>query len=169
MEKYKEKKKLKTVLALCFTSKAETFHHWKVFANNSAGVCVRFNKDNLLASFNKIYGIKYDYVTYRSMRYLKSNPPSSADELPFLKRKQYRDEKEFRIIYKNKNKEHKVKYLTIDLQSIERITLSPWIPLPVSKTVKKVICNIDGCNLIQLLKTGMVEHKVWKNIAEDIK
>lgn len=103
------------------------------------------------------------------MRYLKSNPPSSADELPFLKRKQYRDEKEFRIIYKNKNKEHKVKYLTIDLQSIERITLSPWIPLSVSKTVIKVICNIDGCKLIKLLKTGMVDHKVWKNIAENIK
>lgn len=167
VEKYKEIKKLKTVLALCFTTKTETFHHWKVFADNSAGICVRFNKDNLLASFNKVSGIKSDYVTYKSMRYLKSNPPS-VDELPFLKRKQYRDEEEFRIIYKNRNKEHKVKYLTIDLQSIERITLSPWIPLPVSKTVKKVICNIDGCNLIQLLKTGMVENKVWKNIAEDI-
>jgi hypothetical protein len=31
MEKYREMKRLKTLLAMCFTTKPETFHHWKVF------------------------------------------------------------------------------------------------------------------------------------------
>lgn len=167
MEKYKEIKNLKTVLALCFTTKPETFHHWKVFADTSSGICVRFNKDNLLKSINKVSGIESDYVAYELMRNLKAKPPS-VDELPFLKRRQYEDEEEFRIIYTNRNKEHKVKYLAINLNSIERITLSPWIPLPISNTVKEVIRNIDGCDSIQLLKTGMVENKVWKSIANNI-
>ncbi len=46
--KYKEAKKLQTLLALCFTTKAETFHHWKVFAGHSGGICIRFNKEELL-------------------------------------------------------------------------------------------------------------------------
>lgn len=31
---FKEKKALKTVLALCFTETSETFHHWKVFSGD---------------------------------------------------------------------------------------------------------------------------------------
>ncbi len=161
VEKYKEIKNLKTVLALCFTTKAETFHHWKVFADSSAGVCVRFNKYKFFASLKKDPGIKIGNVTYNPMRTLESNPPT-VDELPFIKRKQYEDEKEVRIIYVNRSKIHQVKDIAIDLQSIERITLSPWMPDPISNAVKKVIQDIDGCDSIQILKTGVVEYRNWK-------
>ena len=164
VEKYKDIRGFKTVLALCFTSKSETFHHWRIFAGNSAGVCIRFDKDKLLASVNKTSGINSGYVNYKLMRILQTNIPS-VDELPFLKSKQYQDEAEFRIIYKNKGKGLKSKNITIDLQSIDRITLSPWLPLPITRTVKEVIRNIDGCNSIELIRTGVVDNKDWKDIA----
>ena len=167
VEKYKEIKCLKSVLALCFTSRPETFHHWKVFSGNSSGICVRFNKAKLLKSVNRISGIKSDYVKYKLIRELSSNTPS-LDELPFIKRKQYEDEEEFRIVYTNKSKEIKSKNITIDLDSIEKITLSPWLPLAVSKTIKNVIGEIDGCDSIELIRTGVMDNKVWKNIASKI-
>ena len=164
VEKYREIKKLKTVLALCFTTKAETFHHWKIFAGNSGGVCIRFNADKLLACLNNSSGIRADHVTYKLMRELKSEPPV-VDELPFIKRKQYVDEEEFRIIYENRNKLYNTKDFKINLECIERITLSPWLPQSVSKTVKGVVRNIDGCNSIDLIRTGVIENRVWKNVA----
>ena len=167
VEKYKEIKNLKSVLALCFTSRAETFHHWKVFSGNSSGICVQFNKEKLLNSVSKVSGIKSDYVKYKLIRELSSNTPA-LDELPFIKRKQYKDEEEFRIVYTNKSKEIKSKNIAIDLDSIERITLSPWLPLAVSKTVKAVIGSIDGCSSIELIRTGVMDNKVWKNIASKI-
>jgi hypothetical protein len=39
IEQYRLRKKLPTTLALCFAGKAETFHHWKVFAGGPSGGC----------------------------------------------------------------------------------------------------------------------------------
>src|SRR5438046_2646856 len=50
LEQYRNKKNLKSILALCFASCPETFHHWKVFSSGSCGVCVEFDKNVLLAS-----------------------------------------------------------------------------------------------------------------------
>ena len=33
LERYREVKKLGTLVAICFTTRGETFHHWKVFSN----------------------------------------------------------------------------------------------------------------------------------------
>ena len=167
VEKYREKKRLKTVLALCFTTKRETFHHWKVFAGNSGGVCIRFNADKLLTCLESVSGIRSGQVTYRLMRDLKSNPPS-VDELPFIKRRQYKDEAEFRILYESKNKTFQSKTCSIDLECIERITLSPWLPLSVAKTIKKVIRQMPDCSSIQLIRTGVIEHSNWQNVADNL-
>src|SRR6185437_17104819 len=48
LEQYKLKRKLKTVLALCFSMAQETYHHWSVFADGSAGVCIQFKRYGLL-------------------------------------------------------------------------------------------------------------------------
>ena len=167
VEKYREIKQLRTLLALCFTTKPETFHHWKVFAGNSGGVCVRFNAENLLSSFSNTRGIKTGTVIYRRMRDLKKNPPA-VDELPFLKRKQYEDEAEFRIIYEDKGKTYHVRSFEIDLRCVEKITLSPWLPSSVSKTTKEIIQRIPGCGSIALIRTGVVESSEWQNIINNL-
>jgi hypothetical protein len=45
---YQEKKGLQSVLALCFTRASETYHHWRIFADGSSGVCISFRRDKLL-------------------------------------------------------------------------------------------------------------------------
>lgn len=162
--KYKEAKKLQTLLALCFTTKAETFHHWKVFAGNSGGICIRFNKERLLNCLDdgKIHS---GLVSYRLMKTLQNEPPVLS-ELPFIKRKQYEDESEFRIIYEDINKVNSSKSFSIDLNCIERITLSPWLPKSLSKTIKKIIREIPNCSDIELIRTGVVDNIEWKRIAD---
>ena len=101
------------------------------------------------------------------MRDMSKNIPS-IEQLPFIKRKQYEDESEFRLIYKNRNKELKLKYIPFDLSSINRITLSPWLPLSISKTIKQFIWDIEGCENIEIIRTGVVDNRKWKNIANKL-
>lgn len=168
MEKYRERKKLKTVLALCFTTKPEQFHHWKVFAGTSSGVCIRFKANKLLTCFDQKPGIRSGAVEYRLIKELKNDLPS-VDELPFIKRRQYEDEAEFRILYESRKSTLQKKDFPISLESIDRITLSPWLPYSVSETIKGVIREIPGCSSIQLLRTGVVENLQWKKIADKLK
>jgi len=167
VEKYKELKDLKSVLALCFTTKGDTFHHWKVFANEVGGVCITFDASKFLEQMGSYQGIRVGHVDYRLMRDLKNNPPDATD-LPFIKRKQYIDEGEFRVVFESKRKKYNIRQFDFDVQSIERITLSPWLPQPVAKTVKSIIWNMHDCEDIELLKTGVIEHAAWKNIANNL-
>jgi hypothetical protein len=50
LSQYKEKKKLKSVLALCFSQTAETYHHWRVFSSGPSGVCIVFDREQLLGA-----------------------------------------------------------------------------------------------------------------------
>jgi hypothetical protein len=124
LEKYKGRKKLKSLLALCFTSHTETFHNWKVFAGGTSGVCIQFNTDKIINSIKSIPGIEYKMVQYHLIRDVKKNPPP-LDDWPFIKRSPYKDEREFRIIYKNSTSVELSKKLPICLDCIEKITLSP--------------------------------------------
>lgn len=164
LELYKKRKKLKTLLALCFTSRSETYHHWKVFSDGISGVYIQFDKDILLTSLDSLSGIGYESVKYPLIKKLRSAPPE-LEELPYLKRRPYRDEKEFRVIYKNKFEEYPTKSLDFKLEAIKKIKLSPCLPNGISKTVKDVIKGIDGSSKIRVSKTTLVENKVWKNIA----
>ena len=167
IEKYRKEKRLKTVLALCFTMKGETFHHWKVFARDSSGVCIRFNRKKLLACFKKKDGIHSNPVSYAFMRDLQRTRPS-LEELPFLKRQQYADEEEFRIIYENKDKIYQSKNFSLDITCIDRIILSPWMRPPIAKTIKEVISGIPDCDKILLKRAGVIESLTWQKMVKGL-
>src|ERR1039458_1037382 len=95
---YKQRKKVKSVLALCFTMADETYHHWKVFTHGSDGARVTFRRKELLDVFAKIKDVRKRPVKYKRIKDVLTFHPAIT-ELPFLKRHPYRDEKEFRIVY----------------------------------------------------------------------
>ncbi len=164
---YKEKLGLKSVLALCFTEAPETFHHWKVFSGNSSAVGIHFYKEELLKKINGNSGIKSDYVIYKLLNEARTTPPTIS-ELPFVKRHAFKDEVEFRLIYESKTEEIAGKDVKINIKSIERITLGPWIPKPVFQSVKSVINNIKGCSQIKVFRTTIVDNRQWKNIGKKV-
>ena len=102
MSLYKKKRKLKTLLAMCFSMESETYHHWRVFSDGSSGVCVSFKRlDYLMDILSSDKEIRSDDVQYLKIRDLKA---LSADVtvMPFLKRAPFRPEREFRIIFESK-------------------------------------------------------------------
>jgi hypothetical protein len=160
LEKYKTNKKLKALLACCFCAKRETFHHWKVFSNGPSGVCIEFDSDKLLSGVETIEGTSFRPVSYH---FIKHNRNPSLDAWPFLKRQAFEDEEEFRIIYENRLMEEKSKDIPFDLESIRKITLSPWRPKPIVKSVAKIIRDIEDCENIKIVASTLLESPGWKN------
>jgi hypothetical protein len=167
LEEYRKKEKIKTLLALCFTLKTETYHHWKVFADGISGVCIKFKKEEFLNNIDSRLDVKFHDVEYPPIQNLKSNG-IDPEKLPFLKRQPFKDEMEFRIIYKNKSKIIEDKSINIKINCIDKITLNPWISDNISGTVKSVIKSIDGCSHLKVYNSRLINSKVWKSIATEM-
>lgn len=161
MMAYKKRKKLKSVLALCFTLAPETFHHWKVFSNGSAGVCIDFDRIKFQEWANGIPNLKYEDVNYFKQADMKG-VEISVNELPFVKRFAFRDEREKRLVYESREVKSTFKNLSFDLSLIKRVVLSPWVPKQVAAEIEKTIQEIDGCENIRVFKTTLIENPMWK-------
>lgn len=85
MSIYKEKKKFKTVLGLCFSQAAQTYHHWRVFANSPSGVCIVFNRSSLLDDLESDANIQAKEMEYLTLSKAKDRI-FKTHELPFIKR-----------------------------------------------------------------------------------
>ena len=101
IEQYKAVKKAKTVLSLCFTQGDERYHYWRAFSNGTDGVCIHFDRDLLLAAFQEDNRIRSKQVRYKKMENIRALQ-LDEDELPFVKRWPYQDEREFRVLYLDK-------------------------------------------------------------------
>lgn len=163
---YKENNNLKTLLALCFTEGKEAFHHWKIYSGNESGVRITFKKKELIKHFENNPNILMREVNYSTIRGVDTNPQLS--DLPFLKRKVFKDETEFRIIYQDSDFDYSSKEFDIVLSCIDRITLSPWLPKDLLNSLKKTINSIDGCDKMKVFKSSLIDNNEWKKITTNL-
>lgn len=168
MRIYKDRANIKTLLALCFTEASETYHHWHVFAGDSSGVRITFNKKKLLEHFTKTAGYSYNLVAYRTLDQLRQTPPAK-EELPFLKRYGFSDEREFRILYESKKQESSAKDISITLDCIEEITLSPWMHPALADNLQKIIKEMIGAeSSIDVHHSTLIGNKEWKKMLNSV-
>lgn len=174
LNQYKDKLELKTVLALCFSTKPQTYHHWRVFAHGPAGVCITFDRQAIIDAIKEqekklqngemLFGRE---VTYMST---KTNS-LKTEELPFIKRKAFQDEKEWRILYQFECKEtecnRKETYdICIPISSIIHVTLSPWLPNALQQPLKDIIKKIDQCNKLVIFSSTILNNEKWRKLAD---
>jgi hypothetical protein len=169
LQKYKESKGLKTLLALCLTKSDETFHHWKVFSGGSGGACIVFKRVKLLERLNEYIGItmgNVNYLTMGMMRSIVRGNSADIDEYPFIKRLAYEDEKEYRILYENQLEFWSSRDFLISMDMIESIRLSPWLHPDLSNTIKTLIHGIKGCASLRVSRSTLLSNDQWKEFAE---
>ena len=168
MSLYKERKNLNTLLALCFSQTGETYHHWRVFSNGPAGVCIVFDKTALLESINKINKgtFRTEPIEYLMLKDAKSRKLTTND-LPFIKRIGFKPEKEFRIIYESTSDELPTLDIPISLSSIRSISLSPWMHHSLSKSIAASIRAIKDCSKIKVSRSTLISNEQWKALGEN--
>jgi hypothetical protein len=164
---YQQANKLKSVLALCFTQTGETYHHWRVFANGSGGVCVSFKRAELLKAVKQTPGLRMDSVTYLKLQEIRGTKPA-VEELPFLKRYPFEDEKEFRMIYASKTKSLSAFDIDIPLTCIDKITLSPWLHPSLSSSLRQFLHSVDGCDSVRIHRSTLIGNEEWKELGDSV-
>jgi len=164
---FKEKSKLKSVLVLCFANAPELYSHWKGYADSSSGVCIEFDEEKFLDYVAEEDGIKRGSVQYETFEHLKARHPK-LDELPFIKRYGFIDDREFRVVYCNDVHTAQRKHIRISLECISRIIFGPRMPGEVALSVERVVRKIDGCEHIPMRKSTLTESRRWTRIAEEL-
>lgn len=164
MSEYKKKISASSVLALCFAESQETYHHWRVFSHGSDGVCIEFDKDCLLNAFNSDAGIQHGEMQYILLPDARQMT-IKTEELPYLKRRPYKDEMEYRAVYVDLNEPKPFHDISISLDCINRITLSPWLPTSLADSVKALLKKISGCSELEVVRSTLIENQEWKKLA----
>jgi hypothetical protein len=166
---YREKRKLKSVLALCFTQARETYHHWRVFAPGSAGVCVQFDTSKLMTfCTGAVPGLRAQTVRYMTLPSLRGGS-LKIDDLPFLKRIAFEPENEVRLLWESKTTLRKTLPVPFKLDAVKRITLSPWIYPSLGKEVSALLRTIDGCKKLEVVRSTLISNAEWMERGEAAK
>jgi len=163
MKTYADCFDLKTLLALCLTSRGETYHHWKVFTDKSSGVCIHFRRKEFLQTM-RAAGVKVKKVKYLKLDELVAED-HPMETLPFLKRFGFGDEGEYRAVYQNKAAEDDLKQVQIDLNIIERISLNPWMPVPVFNSVRTTIEAQRQEATFTVDHSSLIDNRRWRQFA----
>lgn len=159
---YKDRRHLKSLLAMCFADCPETYHHWKVFAPGMSGVCLEFYKEPLINKFATIPGLSYRGVEYRKV-YLQRRAKWEVADLPFIKRAPYEPEREFRVIYESAENELDHFNVEVDFSWIHRVILSPWLPKAMKLSITAVLRAIPGCSHLTVQGTALIDSDTWKS------
>ena len=165
MSEYKRKLGAETVLAICFAKSTETYHHWRVFSNGPDGVCIEFHKDSLLSTFKGNANVRVGNIKYMLIDTLREKGAISIKKLPFLKRKPYKDEREYRVIYVDSKASYQTKDFSIDLSCIKRITLSPWMAPAFRNSVVKTLKSIEQCGNLEIVRSTLTGNSEWRALT----
>ena len=168
IEQYKEKRGLKSVLALCFTRATETYHHWRVFSPGTAGVCIWFNENELERAASKIPGIRIkpmEYLTIDNIR--KERIP--AEKLPFVKRYPFKPEKEVRMLWESEVEQRSTLPVPFSSAAIARITLSPWLHPSLADPLKALLKTLPECRSYKIYRSTLVGNPEWKKLGREAK
>lgn len=168
MSEYKRLKKIKTLLAICLADREETYHHWQVFSRGADGVCIEFDRDRILTTFRSSAGLIHQYVSYKLISKANSMSEVDLENLPFIKRWPFGDEREYRAVFVSTEEELRTFAVPIDLKAIKRITLSPWLAPGLVDAVRDTLKSMPGCGELQIYRSTLIDNKQWQNLTKRI-
>ncbi len=163
LEVYRRRVGVDHVVALCLTEASETYHHWQVFSGHGHGACVVFDKPALLARLAKRSELIMGKVRYESQAYVEKHKPLPTEELPFVKRYAFRDEKEFRVIaLLDDMLGSSTLNVSIDVAIIKQVIFSPLAPRPLLETMKRILSDLEGCDHIKFSHSRLTNNLAWR-------
>ena len=154
----------------CMTMSADRYHFWTDYGGGLNGVCLWFNPqkfkrhvkgDNSLIAGEVVYPPMNREKT--ELTFGKMKPASSA----FVKRQQYADEREFRVIRSGSDADTD---LSFSKPSLERIYLNSWLEKCCADRMRKEIQDqlndLKGYEHVKIKQNRVCDHKDWKDALE---
>jgi hypothetical protein len=161
LEQYRTKKDLSSVLALCFTTASETYHHWRIFSSGPSGVCIWFTEEGLRDAISAVPGVKMKKVEYLTVKQIRDKKLTVA-KLPFVKRYPFMPESEVRMLWESKTDEKLSLQVPFKSSAVARITLSPWIHKSLADPLKSLLKSLPECRRYKIYRSTLVGNSEWK-------
>ena len=156
MEKYREKKNAKYVCATCFSIESESVYHWNAFSDGSEGCQLVIKAQKFLDRLAAYHGVVHGEVEYLPVNFDKNVP---LDQYPFVKRKQFACEREYRLVMLSD--ECDTYPISLDSEVIRSISLSDKMPKSVAESVKKIINDLYPN--VDVYCSTLNDNAQWKN------
>ena len=163
MELFRSQANAGSVLALCCTLATETYHHWRIFTQGMEGICIEFERRSLESKLSTVNGIQTAKVEYLKVRELEALNRADAYKLPYVKRDGFSDEREWRILMTCEEEAVMSRAVSIELSSINRILLNPWIPPSLADNLRGMIRKISGCESLKIEASRLTNSERWKS------
>lgn len=91
-------------------------------------------------------------------------PGIPIEDIPFIKRTQYKDEEEYRIIYKGQKNKENYHSLGISPDCINSILFNPWIPTDMCKASADLLKSINGYFNVDIRRSPIIDSAGWRNL-----
>jgi len=129
---------------------------------NASGVQVRFVPTAFEEWVKSIPGARLEGLDYKRLDEFEEAVKDTSS-LPFLKRKAFRDEDEIRLVVEEEAQDIPSRSFHFDLAMIEKITLSPWLPAPLTESVTMALRQACGGTQKQLDALVVQPHTLLNN------
>ncbi|MDW5312991.1 hypothetical protein [Rhizobium sp. PL01] len=167
-ELYAKAKSMAKCRATCLTMAEDRYHFWTVFGDRKRGVCLWFDRKEF------VEGLRSDpSVSGRSVKYMRSDKlrQISLSKLPFAKRNQYADEREYRVIREYREKSDKqTNTFSFPPKSLRRIYLNPWLSREEERAERDKFSQllIGDLRHVELYQNRTIEYRPWTEAAESV-
>ncbi|MGB8539946.1 MAG: hypothetical protein WCD57_26210 [Acidobacteriaceae bacterium] len=168
MQRYKEKKRLSSLYAMCAAVRHETHHHWRVFTPGAEGACLELWRDPLEAALRESDSTRFQEVEYLTLPQVAQLGPKDLENLPFYKRKGFGAEEEYRVIAWSGEPQALALEFDIQLSWVKQIELNPWMPKPLFQSVKDTIKAIHGCDSIEFRQSTLIDNQQWRDAGDRV-
>jgi hypothetical protein len=168
MQRYASRLGSSGALAMCMTDAGETYHHWQIFAGTKLGACVIFDRAKLLALFSSHPEIHHSSVRYLEASELKRLRKIRAEDYPFLKRKVFEDEREYRAVALKDHWGTPYLNLAIEPSLVRRVVLGPEIPDQLMMTLEQLFRDCDGFAQANIHFSRMPENQSWRSAFDEV-
>ena len=152
--------------ATCLAEAADRFHFWAIFGECEKGVCLWFDKASLLGDIRKDQSLIAENVQYLSSDGLRK---LERRFVPFAKREQYQDEREFRVLRVKPTQHVAADKFEFSAFSLRRIYLNPWLSRIAAEREKTKISNLLGSEFrhVKVLQNRTLRQNSWIEEAKD--
>ena len=153
------------VVALCLAEGVEQAHHWQLFAGHNHGVCIHFDKSELIQHLDRFSDeLLHGPVIYESRARLDARETLDLNTLPFLKSEEFAAEKEYRLVAWERWEMIAGPFtLPLPANLIKSVEFGPSMPANLAGTASLMIDEMPWCREIEFYRSALGSSDGWRN------
>ncbi len=122
-----------------------------------------------MSYLSNVEEVRSGIVKYETLKTIRSVSTFPIDDLPFLKRVGFADEREFRIVYTSKKQGVDYPRLPFEYDAINSIFVGPWLHKDYFEDVKQALHQAGLPEKTKVTQSTLIGNRIWQDFAAKAK